>query len=562
VRSLAISAQRKGLELVCEIGADLPEVLVGDTGRLSQLLINLVGNAIKFTEQGEIVVRVQKDERSGDNLLLHFTVQDSGIGIPKEKQSVIFEAFAQADTSTTRKYGGTGLGLAISARLAALMGGRLWVESEPGRGSTFHFTARMLVGHGSLAGSIRVPSPKLEGMPVLVVDDNATNRRILQEVLEHWKMRPTLASGGAVALVLMEQAAAEGMAYPLVILDLQMPDIDGIAVAERMNSNPALADTAVLMLTSVDRQEDVARCRELGIAHLLKPVAQSELLEAVVRVLRLSFERAGLRATNADATAPIIRQPLRILLAEDNRVNQRLAVALLERGGHTVVIAADGKQALAALERETFDLVFMDVQMPEMGGFEATALIRARERQTGKRLPIIAMTANAMKGDRERCLAAGMDGYVSKPITSAALFREMDEVLGVWNRGLETVPNLPTNAVLDLAACLERTGGSRHLLGEMAVLFATECPKQMEEIGAAIVQQNAADLERAAHALLGSVSTFCAPAATAAARALESLGRDGALKDAPASYAALEAALKELNPELARLGEELQVVPD
>jgi PAS domain S-box-containing protein len=557
VRTLAISAQQKGLELACEIGADVPEVLVGDAGRLCQLLINLVGNAIKFTEKGEIVVRAVRDERSGDDVLLHFTVQDTGIGIPVDKQAVIFEAFAQADSSTTRKYGGTGLGLAISAQLAALMGGRLWVESEPGRGSTFHFTARMRVGRGSIAGRIRVPSPKLEGMPVLVVDDNATNRRILQDVLRRWKMRPTVASGGADALTLLEQAAVAGTAFPLVILDLQMPDVDGIAVAERMKSNPALAEPAILMLTSIDRAGDLVRCRELGIAHLLKPVAQSDLLEAIVRVLRLSFERAGMRATVADKTAPNSRRPLRILLAEDNLINQRLAVALLRKGGHTVVMAANGKQALAALEREAFDLMFMDIQMPEMGGLEAAAHIRAHEQQTGKHLPIIAMTAYAMKGDRDRCLAAGMDGYVSKPITAQALVREMDEILGLPSQGLAAVldadPNLPTNAVLDIAACLERTGGNKQLLGEMAALFAGECPRRMEQMRHAIAQEDAAGLEQAAHEMLGSVSTFCAPAATAAARELESMGREGALKHAHAAYKALEAALEALNPELARL---------
>jgi CheY-like chemotaxis protein len=390
-------------------------------------------------------------------------------------------------------------------------------------------------------------------MPVLVVDDNATNRRILQEVLLRWKMRPTLASGGAAALVLMEQAATAELAFPLVILDLYMPDVDGFAVAERMNANPAIGKTAVLMLTSIDRSDDVARCRELGIAHLLKPVAQGELLEAIVRVLHLSSERAGVRAAFADEAVPQGRRPLRILLTEDNRVNQRLAVALLEKAGHAVVVAADGKQALAAMERGTFDLVFMDVQMPGMGGFEATAHLRARERQTGKRLPIIAMTAHAMKGDRQRCLTAGMDGYVSKPITAPLLFREMDEVLGVSSERREAEPIRRTNAVLDISACLERTGGDKQLLGEMAVLFAADCPQRMEEMHDAIVGQDAARLEHAAHAMLGSVSTFCAPAATAAARALEAMARDGALKDASAAYDALAATLQQLNPELARL---------
>ena len=311
----------------------------GRRGRLRQILVNLVGNAIKFTEHGEVVVRVAKEERAGDEVCLHFTVQDTGIGIPAEKQAVIFEAFAQADSSTTRKYGGTGLGLTISAQLVALMGGRLWVESEPGRGSTFHFTVRLRVGHGSVARRIRIPPPKLDGMPVLVVDDNATNRQILEEVLSRWGMRPTLASGGAAALALLEQAAAAGTPFPLVLLDAHMPDIDGFAVAERIKASPALAETAVLMLTSSGRPGDLDRCRELGIAaHLLKPVAQGELLEAVVRACDLSLERAGVRRTDGRTRpAPTKRRPLRILLAEDNLVNQRLAVGLLEKRGHTVV---------------------------------------------------------------------------------------------------------------------------------------------------------------------------------------------------------------------------------
>jgi PAS domain S-box-containing protein len=466
MRTLAIGAQQKGLELACQIAADVPEALVGDAGRLGQVLVNLVGNAVKFTEHGEVVVRVENEECAGDEVRLHFTIQDTGIGIPAEKQAVIFEAFAQADSSTTRKFGGTGLGLAISTQLVALMGGRLWVESEPGRGSTFHFTARLCVGHGSVARRIRIPPPKLDGTPVLVVDDNATNRQILEEVLRRWKMRPILASGGAAALAHLEQAEGAGTSFPLVLLDLHMPDVDGFAVAERIKASPAHARAAVLMLTSSGRPGDVDRCRELGIAaHLLKPVAQGELLEAVVRALHLSLERAGGRQTTAREVVSEKRRPLRILLAEDNLVNQRLAVGLLEKCGHAVVIAADGKEALAALERESFDLMFMDVQMPEMGGFEATACIRDREKKTGRHLPIIAMTAHAMKGDRERCLASGMDEYISKPVLAAELIRAIDEVLAAGNQDLTAPANERAATVFDQAASLQRAGGDEQRLG-------------------------------------------------------------------------------------------------
>ena len=559
LRTLGIAAQRKGLELACQIGADVPEALVGDPGRLSQILVNLVNNAIKFTERGEVVVRVAYEDSPRDEVRLHFTIQDTGIGIPAEKQALIFEAFAQADSSTTRKYGGTGLGLAISAQLVSLMGGRLWVESEPGRGSTFHFTAELRLGQGSVAKRIRVPPQTLDGMPVLVVDDNATNRQILAELLTRWKMKPIVANGGVAALALIEQSAAAGTPFPLVLLDAHMPDVDGFAVAERIKANPALAKTAVLMLTSNGRPGDLERCRQLGIAaHLLKPVAQGELLDVVVRALHFSLERAGVGEVITEETVPEKR--LRILLAEDNLVNQRLAVGLLQQHGHTVVIAANGKKALAALEREPFDLMFMDVQMPEMGGFEATARIRDRERKTGRHLPIIAMTAHALKGDRERCLASGMDGYVSKPIRNVELFQEIDETLAVWAQELTGTATALKATVFDHVASLERTGGDEKLLGEIAVLFVAECPKRMQEIRDAIAQQDSGSLERAAHAFLGSVSSFGAAEVVEAVGELETMGRDGALQGASSAYDALELALQQLMPALTKLTEDQPTV--
>ena len=555
LRTVCGGAQIKGVEIACQVAKEVPPVLVGDPLRLSQILVNLVGNAIKFTTQGEVVVRVELEEQAGDDVCLYFSVRDTGIGIPVDKQSVIFEAFTQADGSTTRKYGGTGLGLAISARLVELMGGRLWVESTPGKGSTFHFTARLRVGHGSVAGRIRTLPPKLTDTKVLVVDDNATNRRILEELLNRWGMRPLMASGGEVALTILKDAAAKGAPIPMVLLDAQMPDIDGFTVAKQIKSDTTLAAPAVIMLTSMGLPGDQRRCQDLGIdAHLLKPVSQSELLEAIVRALRISLECGDVPEPTARELSPE-RQSLRILLAEDNLVNQRLAVGLLEKRGHKVVIANDGKQALAALERESVDLVFMDVQMPEMGGFEATACIRAAEKQSGKHLPIIAMTAHAMKGDRERCLASGMDGYVSKPIMAADLFQAIDDVLNAVGQRMTAPAPMQTGEVFDHAASLARAGGDEQLLGELAQLFAAECPRLLLEIREAIDRKDAVMLRRAAHTFRGSVSNFCAHTAVAAATELETIGRSGDLEQVSAAYAALEAALTELNPALARLTE-------
>jgi PAS domain S-box-containing protein len=441
LRSLALRAQEKGLELACHVAPDVPDVLVGDPLRLRQVIVNLAGNAVKFTDRGEVVVSVSsaacglagrpKDDTAKPQAAeaeLHFTVRDTGIGIPPEKQGVIFEAFAQADGSTTRRFGGTGLGLAISAQLVAMMGGRIWVESEPGRGSTFHFTARFGLGDGPAGRRAALaPLSSLQGTAALIVDDNATNRRILEEMLTGWGMRPRAVGSGREALAVLVEAAVAGDPYPLVLLDGHMPGMDGFTLAERMRQAPALAGTRVLMLTSAGQQEDVARCRRLGIgAYLMKPVKQSQLLETILAALGSAPPRGGEARAG---TPPAAGRRLHILLAEDNPVNQKLAVRLLEKRGHTVVVASSGRVALEALARERFDLVLMDVQMPEMDGFEATLAIRAREQDSGRRVPIIGLTAHAMKGDRERCLAAGMDDYISKPLQPQELFDALARLL-------------------------------------------------------------------------------------------------------------------------------------
>jgi signal transduction histidine kinase/DNA-binding response OmpR family regulator len=429
-RSLAVRAHAKGLELACHVRPGVPKAVVGDPVRLRQITVNLVGNAIKFTRGGEVVVEVDAESTTDHQAVLHFTVTDTGIGIPEDRQAIIFDMFEQVDSSTTRQFGGTGLGLAIASRLSGLMGGRMWVESEVGRGSTFHFTARLELVDEPPRELLAAPPVRLAGVRVLVVDDNATNRRILEEMLLRWEMKPTCAAGAREALCQMQQARQAGHPFRLVLSDCHMPEIDGFALAEAIRSDRDLDSTIIMMLTSGDRAGDVARCESLGIStHMLKPIKQSELLGALESALRRGVSARSDSSRRLPRLASGL-PPQRILLVEDSVVNQKLALALLKKDGHHVVVANNGKEALTALESEEFNLVLMDVQMPEMDGIEATRQIRAGEVQTGNHVPIIAMTAHAMKGDRQRCLEVGMDEYVSKPIRAEQLFETMATVLG------------------------------------------------------------------------------------------------------------------------------------
>jgi two-component system, sensor histidine kinase and response regulator len=417
IRSLGVRAHQKGIELACHILPSVPDGLQGDPTRVRQIVVNLVGNAIKFTSQGEVVIQVEIQEESQDEVVLHFAIRDTGIGIPLEKQQLIFEAFTQTDNSMTRKYGGTGLGLAICSRLVKLMGGKIWVESEPGQGSTFHFTTRFQLQKISSRKYAALGAEALRALSVLVVDDNLINRRILQEMLLAWQMNPELTESGPEALAVLERRATEGTPFSLILLDAQMPDMDGFSVVERIKQNAQLSKSVVIMLTSAGFRGDAARCRELGIqGYLTKPIKRSDLLEAIKLVLGF---QTGAEASPSLVTVHSVHESrgrLRILLTEDNRVNQILAVRLLEKRGHEVTVAGNGKEALEALDRQAFDLVLMDVQMPEMDGLQATAVIRRGEMGSEKHIPIIAMTAHAMAGDKERCLEAGMDGYMTKPI--------------------------------------------------------------------------------------------------------------------------------------------------
>jgi signal transduction histidine kinase/DNA-binding response OmpR family regulator len=423
MKALSMRADQKGLELACHILPDVPDALIGDPTRLRQVLVNLVGNAIKFTTKGEIVVLVEKESETESEVAVHFSVRDTGVGIPQEKQATIFGAFTQADNSITRKHGGTGLGLAICTRLIEMMDGRIWVESELGRGSSFHFTSRLGIQKLVPAQAQSVKMNMLRGLPVWIVDDNATNRRILKEIFDAWGMNPRMFDNGETTLTALRECKSLGQPVPLIILDVQMPDMDGFTVVEKMRQSPDFIMPKVIMMTSAGFRGDAARCRELGIAaYLSKPIAKLDLLDAIKKTLEHLESEQPTPALVTRHSLHEGRPCLTILLAEDNRVNQLMAVRLLEKRGHTVVVAETGKAALLAFDQQLFDIILMDMQMPEMDGLEATVLIREREKLSGKHVPIFAMTANAMTSDKENCLSAGMDGYLSKPINNEKLF--------------------------------------------------------------------------------------------------------------------------------------------
>jgi len=548
--TLALRAHKKGLELACHVRPDLPDTLVGDPVRLWQILVNLIGNAIKFTDQGEVVVRVEQAWQAEDEVGLHFAVSDTGIGIPTDKQDELFQAFSQVDSSTTRKYGGTGLGLAISSQLVAMMGGRIWVESAVDKGSTFHFTARFDMSKTQENQRVMELS-RLRALPVLVVDDNATNRRILEEVLTNWHMRPTVVESGQAALAALEEAQHKGTPFALVLLDAMMPEMDGFTLAEQIVKRPELAGATLMMLSSADQHRDAVRCRELGVAaYLTKPIKQSELHNTILTSLGVAPpETEGAAAVRETVTSGV--RPLHILVVEDSIVNQTLAVRLLETRGHTTVVASTGVEALAAIEQQPFDVVLMDVQMPEIDGFEATAAIRRQEQTTGTHLPIIAMTAHVMQGDRERCLEAGMDAYIAKPIQAMDLLETIERLVpDIINSVSE--PPLESSAppLFDQATTLRQVDGDWELLQELVGLFGEECAQMMEMIQSAIYQQDAVRLRQAAHTLKGEVSNFGARAAVEAALRLEMMGRDEELTDADAAYTDLERALEHLLPAL------------
>jgi PAS domain S-box-containing protein len=599
LRALAFRAHHKQLELVCHVSPDVPDALVGDAGRLRQVLLNLVGNAVKFTEKGEIVVSVELvsgESVSGECVSgawskaapatthhspltthqltnspltthLRFTVRDTGIGIAREKQERIFQAFEQGDNSATRRYGGTGLGLSIASRLVALMGGSIAVDSEPERGSTFRFTAAF--GLPAQGPASWPPLVDLRGLRVLIVDDNATNRLILEEWLRDWHSDATSVADGLTALNKLWQAVAAGRPYALALLDGRMPGVDGLALAAEISRSPQLADCRVILMTSEDRPGTLTRQRELGIAAVArKPIQQEELLDTVHRVLsRAQRADEEAPAPASETAVPEIDQPatrpLRILVAEDNELNQQVVQHLLGRKGHLVHVARDGRETLVALEQATFDLLLLDVHMPELDGFQVIHSLRRREQGTGRHLPVIALTARSMKGDRERCLQAGMDDFLPKPIRRKELFEAIERVLGRQRLNEEHVTatsGTPSeqgaiagqDGILDTTQLLNACDGDPVLLDRMIAIFRTDAPARLRRIETALGEHNSAELRESAHKMRGLVSAFSTVAADIALR-LEQAGSAGQLDGAAELYTTLRAVVTEMELILAHL---------
>ncbi len=557
MKTMALRAHQKKLELAYDADPDVPSHLLGDPGRLRQILVNLVGNAIKFTQQGEVLVTIERGAQNDKGVELHFKVKDTGIGIPLEKQGLLFKAFSQADSSTTRKYGGSGLGLAISVRLVELMGGKIWMESSEGKGSTFHFTARFALAPVKAQPALPALEIALRGLSVLVVDDNDTNRRILCDMTRGWGMRPCAKESGALALAAVETAQQKHEPFRLILIDCHMPGMDGFELAEKLQTtsqgNADPADVTVLMLTSGGMPGEASRCRQVGIsAYLLKPVLKDDLLAAILAAL--GQRRAETGKVPALVTRHTLRESsskLRVLVAEDNPVNQAVIMRVLQKMGHTAVLAQNGKEAVTLASIEKFDLVFMDVQMPEMDGMAATAAIRESEKKNGgTHLPIFAMTAHAMKGDRERCLEAGMDGYITKPVR----FSDIEQTLS----GLTRAPIVPGKSVVPTASwnrteALGRIGGDEELLQELCQIFLEESPKLMQKLQQAVKEGDSDGVTRAAHSLKGESSYLGASGTSQAARKLEEMGRCKDLSRASETFTVLEREVAGLHHDLKEL---------
>ncbi|HVH55940.1 MAG TPA: response regulator [Vicinamibacterales bacterium] len=555
---LALRAAEKGIELACHIISDVPDVLLGDAGRLRQVLLNVLGNAVKFTTRGEVVLRVSVQAMTTERVTLHFAVSDTGIGIPPEKLPHIFQEFTQADSSTTRRYGGTGLGLAIVRRLVELMGGRVWAESMEGKGSTFFFTATFdTPATAATAATLAIPRP-LEGLRVLVVDDNATNRRIVGEMVASWQMKPTSVGDAHSAIAALKSAASGPASFDVMITDCQMPDVDGFMLARRVRRDQQFAKMPIVMLTSVGQSDDLMRRHRAEVdAFLTKPIKHSDLLEALGRLFGV-VTRDGRTETTVERIGHRPRRPLRVLVAEDNPVNRKLVTTLLKKRGHTVKAVDNGRKAVAAVasrESAPFDLVLMDLQMPEMSGFEAARAIRDDERDGRRRLPLIALTAHAMPGDRERCLDAGLDGYLSKPI-------DVDELIATVERFADgnataqsqvTAP-APNGAIFDERAALAHTGGDRLLLEQVVQLFRTDYPSALRTIESALERRDSEALRMAAHRLKGAIATLGAPAGRQAAAELEETARTENFEHAGQAYAKLCQEIDRLETALAGAG--------
>jgi len=559
MKVLAVRAHSKGLELICDITSDVPELLVGDAGRLCQVIINLVGNAIKFTDAGEVVLRIRMESESTGEAGIAFEVCDTGIGITPVQQEKIFQAFEQADASTTRKYGGTGLGLSISSRLVRLMGGQLWVKSEIGNGSTFGFSARFKTqaDDGNRTTKTKV---QLRGLRALVVDDNAANRKLLEINLTDWGMLVTSVQSGELALGALRQAAAAGTPFSLMLLDHQMPGMDGFTVAEYVKADPQLSEVRIIMQTSTAQHGSARRIRDLQLSgYLIKPISQLALLTAVNQAIENTPPSSRVEEPPDRSKEEIRERPLRILIADDNEINRRLALKLLENRGHRVTPATDGIQAVAMFERELFDLILMDVQMPTMNGLQATAAIREIEKSLHTRIPIIAMTARAIKGDREECMRAGMDGYVSKPINQADLFKAIRELVPdpriISGDDVGDSAGQGSLVVLDHNALLRDTEGDEEFLREIVEIFLQEYPKQMATLTDMIQRGEQEAAYEIAHKLKGSIGSMRAPAAFEVAAAFEGFLRRGDIATAGSLFSELRNRVEELSAELTKITE-------
>jgi two-component system, sensor histidine kinase and response regulator len=546
---LALRAAEKGLELACHIHPDVPDEVCGDVGRLRQVLLNVLGNAVKFTDAGEVVLDVNVEEINPAKATLRFAVTDTGVGIPPDKQPQIFQAFTQADASTTRRFGGTGLGLAIALRLVELMHGRLWLESEVGRGSTFFFTATFDRPQVAAHEPLLDKTTALDGLRVIVVDDNATNRRILDEMLASWHMKPTSVADAQSALDALATAAIAQEPFDVIVADRQMPGVDGVMLARRVRRDKQFGRTPIIMMMSVgDTQENEGR--GIGVdAYLTKPVKHSDLLDALATLFRVSTRRPR----SERATQPTARphKRLRVLLAEDNLVNRKLVTRLLEKRGHHVQAVENGRVAVTALVSAItgFDVVLMDLQMPEMSGFEATHEIRERERGGPVHVPIVALTAHAMAGDRERCLAAGMDGYLSKPIEVNDLITTVERFGGDGAAPTDVDPQIPSprTAIFDEQTALTYTGGDRQLLREVIELFRRDLPAALRRIERALQKRDGDALRMAAHALKGAIATVGSPAGRESVAQLETMAKSSKFTDAEHLYAHLGEIIQELD---------------
>ncbi len=555
LKALAVKAHEKGLELAVHMAMDIPQYLRGDPTRIRQVLFNLVGNAIKFTEQGEVVVEVEQQWQTVESVCLHFSIRDTGIGIPQGRLQKIFDSFTQVDSSMARRFGGTGLGLTITSQLLRMMNGKIWVQSEEGEGSTFHFTVQLKLGEAPPSATPTADASVLAGKHALIVDDNATNRRILQQLLLHWGMKPTQCDSAASALQTIESAAKNRTRFDLVLLDAMMPVTDGFRLAELMKQRRDLECGTVMMLSSADRPNSAARCRELGIdTSLVKPVSASALLEAVLAALSDSPKQSE-DDLDSPMLAEFVQSPkpirsLRVLVVDDHKPNRKLAIRILERRGHKCESACDGEEAVAAFTSSSFDLVLMDVQMPETDGLEASRAIRARERSTGAHVPIIAMTAHAMTGDRERCLSAGMDGYLSKPIRARELLEKLAMTVGPAPPALQLEPQEQPATVVDWPSALRNVGNEQELLVEVTQVLIGELTPMMNLVREAADREDADSLARAVHPLKGSLMFLGETQAGQTAEEIEELAREGDLANLRQLFVGLEKQVERLRVEL------------